>query len=146
MRLNLGSGIYTIPGFENLDKTTGWTFESGLGQYPDSSVEGISVSHALMYVHIDDWPYVFDEFARVLQPAGVLRIQEDSTADPASPRYGGYHDAVTLTTPELVRDFMEDVGLSVFDVGPDETWFIDRSLIQKLHQGPPLSFAIEGVR
>lgn len=146
MRLNLGSGIYVIEGFDNLDKITGWTYEGGLGDYGDGSVEGITISHSLMYVHVDDWPYAFDEFARVLQPAGVIRVQEDWTNNPQSPRFGGYPGAVTLTTPELVREFMEDVGLSVFDVGPDETWFVDRSLIQKLHEGPPLSFCVEGVR
>jgi len=143
--LNLGSGACELEGFVNLDRHHGWRFEDGL-DYPGGSVDGITISHALMYVHERDWPGVFGEFARVLVPGGVVRVTEDSTDDPASERFGGYHDYVTLTTPALVRRHMEAVGLQVRDVAPNETRYRDDSLIQRLHGEPPKVFHIEGVK
>lgn len=145
VRLNLGSGIYVIDGFVNLDKETGWLFEDGL-PYPDSSVEGITVAHALMYVELHDWPAVFAEFARVLEPGGVVRISEDNTTDPASERYGGFEGAVTLTDAKLVMNYLTLAGLETHQLGADETLFSDRSLIQKLHGAEPKVFFVEGVK
>ncbi len=93
MKLNLGSGAHPLEGFVNLDKQNGWTFEQGLW-YSDRSVEAITISHALMYVPLAEWPRVFTELARVLVPGGIVRITEDATNDPESERYGGFHDAV----------------------------------------------------
>lgn len=146
MRLNLGSGIYVIDGFDNLDKETGWRFEDGLTQYRDGSVEGVTIAHALMFVELKDWPAVFAEFARVLQPGGVIRISEDNTTDRESERYGGYDGAVTLTDAKLVMNYLTLAGLEAHEMGADETLFTDRSLIQKLHGGVPKVFFVEGVK
>lgn len=155
LRLNLGCGTpdtrswHPMPGMVNLDKSLGWRFEDGLGEFVAGSVAGITVSHSLMYVALDRWPYVFGEFARVLSPGGVLRITEDDAISPASSRVGGWRGsdpAVTLTDAALVRRHMERAGLTIFDVTAETTRFADRSLCQAQHGAPPEVFFIEGVR
>jgi SAM-dependent methyltransferase len=146
VKLNLGSGAYPLDDFENLDAENGWRFEDGLGQYGDESVEGCSISHALMYVELKDWPFVFSEIARVLEPGGVVRITEDATDDFKSSRYGGFEGAVTLTTRDLVRAHLEIAGLRVEDVSPRHSFFRDDSLLQTWHGFPPKTFFCEGVK
>jgi ubiquinone/menaquinone biosynthesis C-methylase UbiE len=147
VKLNLGAGAHPLDGFENLDPTyDGWTFTDGLPFAPDATVEAITVSHALMMVPLPDWPDVFEEFARVLKPGGVIRITEDATDDRRSSRYGGFHDAVTLTSRSLVRVHLEMVDLTVEDVAPGFSHFRDDSLIQQWHGAPPKVFAIEGLK
>ena len=145
MKLNLGSGAHPLEGFENLDAENGWRFEDGL-EYPDASVEGITISHALMYVELRSWPCVFSEISRVLAPGGVVRTTEDATDDPASERYGGFHDAVTLTSARLVNLQMGIAGLEAGQLGERETTFRDDSLIQSWHGGSPKCFFCEGVK
>ena len=142
-RLNLACGPHELEGFDNLNPPA-WRFEEGLG-YPDGSVEGISVSHGTMYVALTDWPYVFSEFARVLEPGGIVRITEDATDDPESERFGGWHDAVTLTSKKLVAKHLRAAGLTVVrGIDADSTAFTDRSLIQAWHGPEPKVFHVEG--
>jgi hypothetical protein len=155
LRLNLGCGTpntrswHPIPGMVNLDKSLGWTFEDGLGDFIDGSVAGITISHTLMYVAETDWPRVFAEFARVLEPGGVVRITEDETQDPSSTRFGGWQGsqpAVTLTHPAMVKAALERAGLRAVEVTKDTTHFRDRSLLQAQHGDPPQVFFMEGIR
>lgn len=153
--LNLGCGTpgalswHPMPGCVNLDRSMGWCFEDGLPQYADGTVDGITVSHALMYIDERDWPKVFAEFARVLKPGGVLRVTEDVTDDPASSRFGGWkgsEPAVTLTSRPFVRAAMLTAGLCPVNVDADTTRYRDRSLIQAQHGAPPDVFFVEGVK
>lgn len=146
MKLNLGSGAHPLEGFVNLDLADGWRFEDGLGDYPDGSVEAITISHALMYVPLSWWPFVFGEFARVLELGGVLRVTEDATDDRSSERYGGFPDAVTLTSAQLVVLQMGVAGFQAVRVAEDESQFVDDSLIQRWHGSPPKVFHAEGVK
>jgi glycosyltransferase involved in cell wall biosynthesis/LmbE family N-acetylglucosaminyl deacetylase len=155
LRLNLGCGQpntrswHPMPGLVNLDKSLGWRFEDGLGDFIDHSVAGITVSHALMYVPESEWPAVFREFARVLIDGGVVRITEDETADPRSKRHGGWQGsqpAVTLTTPALVKAHLERAGLVVYEVTKATTKYADRSLCQAQHGDPPDVFFVEGMK
>lgn len=155
LRLNLGCGTPTtrswhpIEGMMNLDKALGWRFEDGLPEFVDRSVSGVTISHALMYVAESDWPAFFAELARVLAPGGVVRITEDETSDRRSSRFGGWRGsepAITKTTPALVRQHLEAVGLTVYDVTAETTHYQDRSLCQAQHGAPPDVFFIEGVR
>lgn len=155
LRLNLGCGTphtrswHPIKGFVNLDKSLGWRFEDGLGDFMDGSVAGITVSHSLMYVRIEDWPALFNEFARVLMPGGVARVTEDDAMNPASSRFGGWkgsEPAVTLINADLVREHMERAGLAAFEVTADTTRYRDGSLRQAQHGAPPDVFFVEGVR
>lgn len=142
-KLNLGCGPHHLEGFDNLDAGTGWRFEDGL-KYADGSVEAITVSHSLMYVAAKDWPFVFGSFARVLEPGGIVRVTEDDTEHPESERLGGWHDAVTLTSPKLVAAQLRKVKLVVVKADADTTAFKDRSLLQAWHGREPKVFFIEG--
>lgn len=146
VKLNLGSGAHPLDGFVNLDLANGWRFEDGLGGYPDGSVEAITISHALMYVALGDWPFVFSELARVLEPGGVVRITEDETEDRASERYGGCPDAVTLTSRSLVVTQLQLAGLIPAVVLSDVSRFRDGSLMQTWHGRAPKVFHVEGVK
>lgn len=141
--LNLGCGKHKLDGFINLDKDMGWAFESGL-DFKDGSVDGITISHALMYVHDNDWMRVFHEFYRVLRDGGVLRITEDNTADPESERYGGHFDAVSMTYPEKIADYLVSAGFKVY--AGRGTMFMDNRLMQSFHGMPPKVFHIEGIK
>ena len=148
LKLNLGAGDHPLPGFLNLDPAyeSPWRFEFGIPA-SDATVDAITVSHALMYVPLHEWPAVFAEFARVLKPGGVLRVTEDATDDPASERYGGAQDAVTLTSLALVCSHIELAGLERrLLVEPADTAFRDGSLVQQWHGQPPKVFHFEGVK
>lgn len=155
LRLNLGCGTpntrswHPIAGMANLDKSIGWKFEDGLGEFIDHSVSGITISHTLMYVEERDWPYVFSEFSRVLVDGGVVRITEDECVDPRSSRKGGWkgsQPAVTMTWPGFVRKHLERAGLVVADVDANTTRYRDRSLMQAQHGAAPDVFFIEGIK
>lgn len=153
--LNLGCGTrgtrswHPMPGCVNLDKSMGWRFEDGLSQYWDASVDGITISHALMYVAAEDWPRVFREFARVLRPGGVVRITEDDTENPASSRYGGWRGsepAVSQTSARLVLEALGAAGLDAKEVTRDTSAREDKALSQAQHGDPPDVFFAEGVK
>lgn len=155
LRLNLGCGTpgtrswHPIEGMINLDKSTGWRFEDGLGDFADGSVHGITISHTLMYVPFDLWPYVFSEFARVLTPGGVIRITEDDTTNERSSRCGGWkgsQPAVTLTDAATMIVALERAGLQALEVEASSTLFSDQSLLQAQHGAPPDVFFVEGVK
>lgn len=143
-KLNLGCGPHYLDGFDNLDANTGWRFEDGLRDYAVEAVEAISISHSAMYLPLELWPKVFADFARVLKPGGIVRITEDSTDDPASERFGGFHDAVTLTTPTLVRKHLRAAGLTVKKHTATSTGYVDDSLLQAWHGPEPKVFFLEG--
>ena len=146
MKLNLASGAHPLDGFENLDLENGWRFEQGLN-YADESIEAITISHGLYLVALSDWPYVFSEIERVLQPGGIVRITEDATDDRRSSRYGGWNETVvTLTSRDLVRAHMEIVGLEYQDVSETFSYWRDQSLIQRFHGGTPKVFHCEGLK
>lgn len=155
LRLNLGCGTkgtrswHPIAGMVNLDKSMGWSFEDGLGDFVDHSVAGITISHALMYVALDRWPALFTEFARVIDEGGVVRITEDETRDPRSSRLGGWRGsepAVTLTDAEMVKAHLTRAGFAADDVDAKTSRFRDRSLCQAQHGDPPNVFFVEGVK
>lgn len=151
MKLNLGCGWSPIEGFVNLDKKDGgWNFEMGLPIYPEHTVQGITISHALMYVEEEFWPFVFSECYRVLVPGSVLRVTEDVTDDPRSIRYPngnpGDPDLKTLTSSRMVFAAMKSAGFRPFWVDPSYTMSGDLRMIQRLHGDPPHVFHMEGVK
>lgn len=145
MKLNLGCGIMTLDGFENLDKTNGWYFENGL-PYGNESVEGVTISHMMMYVPEDKITWFLSEIYRVLVPGGIVRITEDATDDPRSIRYGGYYDAVSLTSATGMAKHLKESGFDPHIVTANLTYYKDKSLIQDIHGGEPKVFFIEGIK
>jgi ubiquinone/menaquinone biosynthesis C-methylase UbiE len=146
LRLNLGCGAHPIKGYINLDKIYDWEFEDGLPSFDDGSAEVITISHSLMYVEEEDYPMVFAEFARVLKEGGILRITEDSTDDKKSERYGGYKDAVTLTSMFKIAKYLGAAGFAAIPVSFDKTNFYDHSPLQAHHGREPKVFFIEGIK
>ena len=147
-KLNLASGVYTMRGFDNLDPChDGRRFQDGLPFYDDNSVEAVTCSHGISQLPLADWPALFAEIHRVLEPGGVARFQDEWADNPESAHYPhGFPGVATLTTPALVVEHMRAAGLDVARVDADTTTFRDRSLIQHLHAGEPHSFSIEGVK
>lgn len=149
IKLNLGSKYRKLPGFDNLDKIFGWLFQNGLPQYADSSVDGITISHALMFLTFQEIKLFMKEASRVLKINGVIRITEDDTENPQSEYYktGNISSKPnSLTGPKMMRDILETVGLKVYDVNRDITYFQDKSLMQAYRGGGPKRFFIEGVK
>lgn len=146
LRLNLGGGINPVAGMVNLDKSTGWTFEEGLGRWPDESVEAVTESHSLMYVDVERWPMVFAEIARVLVPGGMVRLTHDAIGAPGSSRPVIRPRAAVATTAELVLEHLAAAGLDAHIVDPWETYFSDRTLIQENYGSPPDVFHVEAVK
>lgn len=145
MKLNLGCGDKLLDGFVNLDKQTGWTFERGLN-FPNGSIDGITISHALMYLPINDWRPFLKECYRVLKIGGVIRITEDNTTDKRSERYGGYYDAITKTDPLMCDLELRAVGFRPELVDNKTTHFIDKTLMQEYHGKEPKVFFMEGIK
>lgn len=156
LRLNLGCGQqgkdswHPLAGFVNLDASLGWRFETGMREFADGSVAGITISHALMFVPLAAWPALFRELARVLRSGGVIRITEDDTRHPDSRTYPngwrGSEPAVTLTNAGLVASALSACGLTWSPQAPDTTAYVDGSLCQSWHGNPPDVFYIEGIK
>jgi ubiquinone/menaquinone biosynthesis C-methylase UbiE len=149
-KLNLGCGDIKLEGFENLDIKDGVDIRYGL-DYPDGSVEGITISHALSRIHKKYYPKMFEEFYRVLTNGGVIRITDDNHNQ--SPEK--FHewkfdapDAVGSTSPLITRKYLEDAGFEVFDVDFRKTHFKDNSLVQVNYNREQMNmfFHIEGVK
>ena len=73
LKLNLGAGNVEIPGFVNIDRSTG-DEAYPLPGYPDNSVEEIRASHILEHFSHRDTVAVLKEWCRVLRPGGRIRI------------------------------------------------------------------------
>ncbi|MEO6508400.1 MAG: methyltransferase domain-containing protein, partial [Patescibacteria group bacterium] len=149
IKLNLGSKQRKLPGFDNLDKIFGWHFQDGLPQYGDNSVEGITISHALMFLTLAELETFMGEMWRVLKNGGVVRITEDDTENPKSSMYktGNIKSGPNcLTGPKMMRTYLEKAGFTVYDVDRETTHFHDKSLMQAYRGGAPKFFFIEGVK
>lgn len=146
LRLNLGGEINRIPGFVNMDSSYGWRFEDGLGMWGDGAVEAVTESHALMYLPVEEWPALFAEIARVLQPGGTVRITQDAIGASGSRRPVIRPGAAVATTAELVLDHLAAAGIQARIVEPDESGFVDGSLVQQNYGQPPDVFHVEAVK
>ena len=116
IKLNLGSKYRKLPGFDNLDKMFGWYFQEGLPQYADQSVDGITISHALMFLSPNELRTFAKEMNRVLKFGGVVRITEDDTENPLSTMYktGNIKSGPRcLTGPKMMRLVLESTGFDI---------------------------------
>lgn len=149
IKLNLGSKHRKLEGFDNLDKIFGWLFQNGLPQYQDGSVDGITISHALMFLTPAELTKFMKEMWRVLKIDGVVRITEDDTENPLSDFYQTGNiksNPSCLTGPNMMRGVLEETGFKVYDVDRTTTHFSDNSLMQAYRGGAPNVFFIEGVK
>ncbi len=72
LRLNLGAGATTLPGFTNVDRKLGT--EVYPLPYPDSSVEEIVASHVLEHFGHREIRTVMRDWVRTLRPGGKIRL------------------------------------------------------------------------
>ena len=148
-KLNLGYGDKKLEGFDNLDKIDGWTFQQGLPQYDNSSVDAITISHALMFLTSKELLTFLNEAHRVLRASGIIRITEDDTENPQSDTYktGNLKSGPKcLTGPNMMRSLLEIAGFRVHDVDEKTTHYSDESLLQNYHKGRPRCFFVEAVK
>jgi hypothetical protein len=149
VKLNLGSKHRKLEGFDNLDKIFGWHFQDGLPEYQANSVDGITISHALMFLTETEIKQFMGEMWRVLKVDGVVRISEDDTENPLSDLFQTGNIASgpkCLTGPKMMRSLLEEAGFTVYDVNRVTTHFTDKSLMQAYRGGAPHRFFIEGVK
>lgn len=147
--LHLGCGNDLRVGFDNLDAKNGWRFEDGLPHYADGSVDGITISHALMYVEEQNWRAVMFEFFRVLRRGGVVRITEDDCETPGSLRKQmPWPGAAILTGPNMVLDSLQQAGFVPYLCTAKDTHFVNDSLLiaHREHKTTKYFFYAEGVK
>lgn len=72
IRLNIGAGDSTIPGFIPIDAKLG--DDATKLNYPDGSVDEVYASHVLEHIHHSLVPATVKEWVRVLKPGGRIRI------------------------------------------------------------------------
>jgi len=147
IKLNIGPGVHPLaePDFINLEKGHRWKMQDGL-RYDNNSIDAITISHVLMYLNGEELLKFLQETYRVLKIGGILRITEDNATDPNSGIHGGYRGAKVMTGSKMMRQILEQVGFTVYNVKSDETHYIDKSLMQQWHGDYPRVFFIEGVK
>jgi hypothetical protein len=149
VKLNLGSKDRKLAGFDNLDKIFGWLFQDGLPQYGDSTVDGITISHALTFLTLPELEKFSKEMWRVLKDGGIVRITEDDTENPLSDTFQTGNVGTKpscLTGPKMMRAVLESAGFKVYDVDLNTTHFVDKTLMQAYRGGAPNRYFIEGVK
>lgn len=72
LKLNLGSGPQKLPGFVNVDLSSGKSAYPL--DFPDESAEVIRASHLLEHFPGNDVPDVLADWVRVLKPGGLLKV------------------------------------------------------------------------
>ena len=115
-----------------------WAWADKLPMFSTSSVQAITISHALMYLPDHDRQAMMMEFARVLQPGGVVRILEGDHPDRDSARVLSYN-----VDPLLLAHQMREVGLCPAEVNANTTHYAaPDSGIRRSRAG----FTVEGVQ
>ena len=79
MHLHLGSGCKRIPGYLNVDANEEWGPDivatmDDLASLEDNAVDGIYACHVLEHTHRESIGAVLEEWHRVLEPGGELRV------------------------------------------------------------------------
>lgn len=115
--LNVGSSHRAYPGFENIDRERGpgvRVLDVRLGlPYPNDSVEVIVCSHVLEHFHpFKELPFVLNEFRRVLQPGGTLRLAVPDLGKLAQ----AYMAKDFVAFGETQRESKEYIGLAFGDL------------------------------
>ena len=133
LRLNIGAGPWSLPGFENIDIQDGGIDAANL-PYADGAVDEIYASHVLEHFDHTKTYEVMREWVRVLRPGGKLSIsvpdikkliahreQNPDFTDPMFQRYalGGKideHDVHgSLFTEDRLREYMMALGIEAIE-------------------------------
>lgn len=146
MILHLGCNGDLRPGCLNLDKRqNGWEFETDLYPFPDQSVMGITISHAIQCVRHGKLREVFKQFARILHPDGLLRITDDETNDPASSRYRKRAPGAMWDTGlEITKELLQSSGMFAWSCRGNDTNFYTDILMINHRAGKDFPYFVEG--
>ncbi|WP_146205793.1 methyltransferase domain-containing protein [Azospirillum sp. TSH58] len=96
-------------------QATLWEFHMGLRAFEADSVDGITISHMMMYVPISQYHEFFKDCFRVLKRGGVLRVTEDNAN---LHRAFECHYSMSPSSPSTMRQMLEEAGFRVFDQTP----------------------------
>lgn len=83
MRINLGSGNYTLPGYVNVDQENNWCKSkpevyadiSKPLPFPDESADEICAFHVLEHFYRYEVDQILENWIRVLKPGGKLILE-----------------------------------------------------------------------
>jgi SAM-dependent methyltransferase len=161
--LNLGAQSDLSPNWIGLDRlphrkdgieTVLWDFSSGLAFAEDGTLDGITISHALLYVPREAVEKLFRDAYRALKPGAVLRISEDDcrTRSPDDCHYMRFK-----TEPSEILGLLKGTGFRAEIVGPEKSFssnpFVKRALHMDLwseidaRSGKPTGiFFVEGIK
>jgi predicted SAM-dependent methyltransferase len=168
IKLNLGCGRYPKDDFINVDSANFWAeicvwrsqgqplfcflqrdYKDKFPEISDGIVDGVTTSHSLMYLWVDQYEECFKEIYRMLKDGGVLRITEDNCENPPEllKQFNlPWGDCPSKVGPIAMRIELEKVFNKVYDVSPTQTYFCDSSLIQTLHGDVPRVFHMEAIK
>ena len=107
-----------------------WDFATGLAFAEDATVDGVTVSHALMYLTAPTVRRFMQEAYRVLKPDGVLRVTEDDARVHIADEC---HYTRFYTDPDSVFALMRDAGFEPALVDPDTSYGDIATVKRKLH-------------
>ena len=151
--LHLGHGGDIRPACINLDprqphsQYPDWRFENLPWSFEDSSINGITISHAWQCIDPKEVYQVAAELNRVLVSGGVVRITDDNTESSKSPCYAKLAPgAKNFTGPLLTRNQLIHAGFKTREMQWNETWF-PTSILNIYHRErkePRYVFYIEG--
>jgi hypothetical protein len=146
-----------------------WFWDDKLAMFASGSVRAITISHSLMYTLSLARPELVAEFARVLQPGGVVRITEgveaqleevtahseaNKRSEPSSSAENASEPAFRAPVcPVALAAQMREFGLCPYEVDPYTTFSLapDSGIrragkLELWHSAPRRVFVIEGVK
>lgn len=137
--LNLGSKDDLSPGLIGLDvrpfrkdgvESVMWDFGSGLSFAADGELDGVTVSHALMYTDLQTAKRFMRDTFRALKSEAVLRVTEDDArvhfADECT-------YARLVTDPSVLCALLREAGFEPELVDPHTTYSAFPEVMRRLH-------------
>ncbi len=107
-----------------------WDFATGLAFAEDGTVDGVTVSHALMYLTVPTVRRFMREAYRALKPEGVLRVTEDDARVHIADEC---HYTRLYTDPATISALMREAGFEPAVVDPDTSFAVVPGVKRKLH-------------
>jgi len=122
--VDIGAGIWPLPGAIPIDIWRGPGAERSLEQVSSGELDYIFSSHCLE--HIDDWETALTDWTKLVRPGGkaflYLPHPDCLIWQPGSPFVGNEHR--WSPSPLVIKDALQERGLEVeaADDGPDHYW------------------------
>lgn len=151
VKLNIGSGGFTIDGWVNIDKFAGRHNASGrcVGVYrhdvsrpfplPDHSVSAVAVSFIGSDIGESEWDMLLSESRRMLESGGIIRVTDDDCTVSTFP-------SRWPSTANTMCQKMARFGLDARPVPGDDTLCVDPLIMTRSHGEHPEAYFCEGVK